>query len=177
MIGLKMSVWISLFNVLPHRSPKKTTHHPWSRQHHCCSGNWGLYALHCQRLPCSHGALVQRRLPNDQQFSLVQPPQQWTAAHNHVWHLFFLSFISNCNDKPCDPKCGLSRHKKMDGWMDDKPTLISLWKNPITPIAHTLCLLLCFQECHQRGWRLVSLRSIQPERFSQVSSSLSSFSW
>lgn len=49
--------------------------------------------------------------------------------------------------------------------------------NPITLMQHTLCLRLCFQERHQRGWRLVSLRSIQPERVSQVSSSLSSFSW
>lgn len=80
------------FNVLPHRSPKKTTDHPWSRQHHCCSGNWGLHALHCQWLPCSHGALVQRRLPPDQLLSLVQPSQQWTAAHNHVWHLLWISF-------------------------------------------------------------------------------------
>lgn len=70
----------------PCRGPSEAAVHPGPWQHHCCYRNWSLHALQCSRLPCSHGALVQRRVPPDELLRLVQPPKQWTAAHIQVQH-------------------------------------------------------------------------------------------
>lgn len=87
---------------LPCRGAEEAADHPGPWQHNCCYGNQCLHAMHCFWLPCSHGALVQRRVPPAQRLGFIQPPEQWAAAHIQVRHrtqqsLFFsICFVNHC---------------------------------------------------------------------------------
>lgn len=96
-----VTVWLMSVR-LSCRGSQAAADHPGPWQHHCCYRNRGLHALHCPRLPCSHGALVQKRLPPDELLGLVQPAGQWTAAHIQVgqeeYSFFIVVLVFNCND-------------------------------------------------------------------------------